>query len=527
MTVKRVFVNGRFYTFDSHLPNTEAVATENGSITEIGGSSTLRSLGRKGFELVDLEGRTVIPGLIDSHLHLLGLGRSFRRVNLDGVASLAEVKRILANAAAKLANGKWLLGRGWNKNLWGDEFPDKNILDQIYDGPTALNSKDGHLLWVNSAALKYCGIDSATPDPPGGVIVKDKNGAPSGILMENASDIVFSRIPQESFDDKLKSVKAAQEYLLNLGIIGAGDCDEDGDLFPIYEELDKSGALLLRLFKMIPRDNFQQAIDLKYHTGSGSEHFRFGCLKLFADGALGSQTAYMFNPYEKSLSNHGVETLTLSEIEDYVKRAVDANIAVAIHAIGDKANYQALCGVGNFADAFRKKNLRPRIEHAQLLRQSDIALFSRHNIIASMQPIHATSDRDIADRYWGGRSRYAYPFKTLLDDGARLAFGSDAPIETANPLAGIHAAVTRRRKNEDRPPWYPDERITVRQAVEAYSIGAAHACCYDDLTGSITVGKRADFVVLPENIFEMPPDGIADVSPLMTVIDGQIAFQKD
>ncbi len=235
----------------------------------------------------------------------------------------------------------------------------------------------------------------------------------------------------------------------------------------------------------------------------------------------------MFEPYDHSSGNYGVETLNQSGIEEYVRTALDAEISIAIHAIGDKANYQALSAIGKYQPDYQRQNLKPRIEHAQLLRKSDIDLFKVYNIIASVQPIHATSDRDTADRYWGQRSRYAYPFRTFLETGIRMAFGSDAPIETANPLAGIHAAVTRQRASENRPGWYPEETITANQAVDAYTRGSAYASCFDDICGSISIGKRADLVVLSDDIFEIEPSQIAQTEVLMTIIDGKTAFSRD
>ncbi|HBC45472.1 MAG TPA: amidohydrolase, partial [candidate division Zixibacteria bacterium] len=363
-------------------------------------------------------------------------------------------------------------------------------------------------------------------DPPGGVIMKDSDGIPTGILQEEAAEIADIKIPKPSRKENFQSVKDAQMHLLKLGITGVGDCDGEANLFSIYNELDKKDQLLLRVFSMIPRDGLQGAVDSKLKTGMGSEHFRIGCLKLFADGALGSQTAFMFKPYKGSKSNYGVENLGCREIERLVKYATGNGISVAIHAIGDRANFQALCSIGKYLSTYKKRGLRPRVEHAQLLRKSDINLFKAYNIIASVQPIHATSDRDVADKYWGARSRYAYPFKTFLKLGAKLAFGSDAPIETANPIAGIHAAVTRKRSSEKRAGWYPEERLTPSQAIEAYTRGSSYACCYDDICGSISIGKRADLVILSDDIFEIRPDKIAQAEVLMTVIDGKIAYSQ-
>jgi len=523
---KKIFINGRIYT-PGKRGFIEAIAVEDGTIVDLGSNTKIKPLGKRGYEVVDLKKKTVLPGLIDSHLHMLGLGNHFSRVNLDGVVSIEKAQAILKKAAAGLAKDQWLRGRGWNKNLWGEDFPDKSILDHVTDHPVALNSKDGHLIWVNTAALKLCGITKATPDPRGGVILKDKSGEPTGILQENAVDLITDNIPPQSYQEQMDALLAAQKHLSALGVTGVGDCDTNPSLISMYLELEKAGKLRLRVYKMIHPDDLDTAGKSGLKTGVGSEHFRIGSMKLFADGALGSQTAYMFKPFVRSKGNVGVETLTQSQIEDRVRKALAIGIAPATHAIGDRANYQTISAYEKFKDKLAEKGLRPRIEHAQILRKGDIRLFAKFGIIASMQPIHTTSDRDISDRYLGARGRYAYPFKTLLESGAVLAFGSDAPIETADPIAGIHAAVTRKRSNEKRRAWYPEEKLTVGQAVDTYTRGSAYACCYDDIAGEIAVGKRADFVVLSDDIFKVKSDDIHKIKAMATVIDGEFVFKDN
>jgi len=526
MEIRKIFINGEFHNLESRSRDIQAIAIEDGRIIDVGSNVKIKPRARQGFKVYDLKKRCVIPGIIDSHLHLLALGNLFKRVDLDGIDSLDRVATILEKAASKLKKGQWLEGRGWNKNLWGGDFPDKNLLDAITENPVALYSKDGHLLWVNSSTLKYCGIDINAPDPPGGVILRDADGNPTGVLKENAVDLVSDKIPPQSCDEKKEAIIAAQKHLLKLGIVAVGDCDTRPTLISMFNELEIAGRLHLRIFKMIHPDDLDIAGRFNLQTGEGSRHLRIGCLKLFADGALGSQTAYMFKPFDRSKGNYGVETLTEKEMERYVSKAVKAGISIAIHAIGDKANYQALAVLGKYSAAFSQKGLRPRIEHAQILRRKEIPLFKKYGVVASVQPIHVVSDRDIADRYWGARAQYAYPFRSLLRSGVELAFGSDAPIETANPMAGIHAAVTRKRPSETRRAWYPEERITVRQALRAYTLGAARACCYDDLTGSISIGKRADFVVLSDDIFKTSADRIHRIEVLVTVMDGKAVFGR-
>ena len=526
MADRRIFINGEFHNPEPRSNVFQAVAIEEGKIIDIGSNANIKPLSKRGFDVYDLKKRCVIPGIIDSHLHLLALGNLFRRVDLDGVNSLDRVAAILEKAASTLKKGQWLQGRGWNKNLWGDDFPGKSLLDAITGNPVALYSKDGHLLWVSSSTLEYCGIDSNTPDPPGGVILRDDNGIPTGVLKENAVDLVSEKIPSQSYEEKTGAIIAAQKHLLKQGIVAAGDCDTRSIPILDFKELDATGRLHMRIFKMIHPDDLDIADKLDLQTGKGSGRFRVGCLKLFADGALGSQTAYMFKPYNQSNDNCGVETLTEKEMGKYVSTAVRAGISVAVHAIGDKANYQVLKVLGKYGAAFSEKGLRPRIEHAQILKKKEIPGFKKYGVIASVQPIHVTSDRDVADRYWGARAQYAYPFRSLLRSGVELAFGSDAPIEKPNPMAGIHAAVTRKRPNETRKAWYPEERITVRQALKAYTLGAARACCYDDLTGSVAIGKRADFAVLSDDIFNSSVDRIHQIEVLATIIDGKVVFGR-
>lgn len=519
-----IFVNGMFRTLERGTDGAQAVAVTNGVVTEIGSNMHIRPLSRRGFDVVDLGNRSVIPGIIDAHLHLPAVGNLFKRVDLDGIGSLERISLVLRKAASKLRKGQWLQGRGWNKNLWGGEFPDKSILDSVTENPVALFSKDGHLLWVNSETLQICEIGRHTPDPPGGIIVKDPRGDPTGILKENAVDLVTDKMPHQSIEERLESLLAAQKHLLRMGIVGVGDCDTGLSRLSELSQLETEDRLHLRVFGMIHPDDLEAVVRLGLRTGFGSSHVRIGGVKLYADGALGSQTAHMFEPYEGSGDDCGVATLTQAQMGSLALEAASAGISVAIHAIGDRANYEALAAVGKYSALFSNSGLRPRIEHAQLLREEEIPLFKKHGVIASVQPIHATSDRDVADRYWGTRARYAYPFKSLLGAGAMIAFGSDAPIEKANPMAGIHAAVTRKRANETRKAWYPMEKLSLLQALRAYTQGSSYACCLDDLTGSIEIGKRADFAILSNDPFRVRPDDIHRIEILATVVDGRIVY---
>jgi len=525
MKNKFIFVNGDIYLPSPRAKRAQALVVEDGVITDIGANVDIRHLWRRGYRKYDLKKMFVLPAFTDAHLHLMAVGISSKKLDLDGLDSLDKIISKIRKAAAGLKPGQWLLGRGWNKNLWGDDFPDKNILDKITDHPVALDSKDWHLLWVNSATLKYCHIDRNTPDPHGGVIEKDDKGEPTGILKEKASRLVYDLIPPLTLEQKTESILAAQRKLLGLGVVGVGDFDTWAELNTNVRELENNNRLKLRICKMIYPDNLDDAIRARLTTGNGSGHFRSGYLKLFSDGALGSQTALMFKPYKGSRDNYGVETLTQNELENFIKKAVKAGISVAIHAIGDRANSQTLGAFGNHLESFSKAGLTPRIEHVQILRKGEIKLFGKWGITASVQPIHATSDRDVADRYWGSRARYAYAFRSLLESGAMLAFGSDAPIESPDPIAGIHAAVTRKR-SYDRTAWYPGEKISVSKAIEAYTVNSAKACCLDDISGDLKIGKRADFVILSDDIVSMKPSDIYSARTVATVVDGEFVYGK-
>lgn len=525
MKDKKIFINGDFF-LPHNSRRIQAMAVEDGVITDIGPNARISHLWRRGYKRYDLKKKFALPAFTDAHLHLSAIGKLTREVDLDGIDSLDKAASVIRKAATNLKPGQWLKGRGWNKNLWGGEFPNKSILDTITSNPAAFGSKDGHLIWANSAALAYCGINRDTPNPPGGVIERDENGDPTGILKETGADIIYNLESDESFEEKIGDLLTAQKKLLKLGIVGVGDFDTWPTVLTDLSDLEKSGKLKLRICKMIYDDVLDEAIARGIRTGDGSDHLRAGYLKLYADGALGSQTAYMFEPYIGQSDNCGVETLSRDQLESYIGKVAKAGIGVAIHAIGDRANYQTVQAIKKYAKVFHRNGLFPRIEHAQILRKSEIPLFGKFGITASVQPIHATSDRDVADKYWGKRARYAYPFRSLLHSGAELVFGSDAPIETANPPAGIHAAVTRKRPN-DKGPWYPEERLSVTRAIAAYTIGSAKACRFDDISGGIDIGKKADFVVLSDDIVRMNPDRIYRARVLSTIIDGRIVSGKN
>jgi predicted amidohydrolase YtcJ len=522
--MKRLYTNAVIYS--PERLRGDCLAVDGGRIIDVGLKNRLISLNRHGFKTVNLKGKTVLPGFIDSHLHLLSTGFDLLNVNLSGINSLDKALAKIENAAKKLSEGQWLIGRGWDKNLWGNEFPDKASLDTVCpNNPVRLFSKDGHAVWVNSYTLQLCDVDESTPDPDGGRILRMADGSPSGILFESAIDIVTRKIPDTTTDYKLKAVRKAVKYFNSLGITGVADCDWDANRLRLFNNAREKGFFSLRTFMMLSPDDIDSAAQLGLNTGYGDNFITIGALKLYMDGALGSQTAWMHEPYEDNPNNFGVPTMNEDDLEMYFEKTHLKGISLAVHAIGDKANTMLLDFFGKKYAVSKKLGLKHRIEHAQIVRNEDIPKFKKYDIAASVQPVHAISDRDMAERYWGNRSRWAYPFATMIKRGTRIAFGSDCPIEDPNPLLGIYGAIARKRPGDKRDSWYGQECISVKDSVKAYTEGAAEICSWQGRRGRIVPGADADFVVLSDDPFKVKTDRIPDIKVLATIVDGEIVYQ--
>ncbi len=521
--MKKLFINAVIY--GPEKLRADSIAVFDGKIFEIGPSVKMKDLKRRGFEVIDLNGNVVVPGFIDCHLHLLGLGFSLQRVDLSAANTMNKAITLISVAARKLSPGRWLIGRGWDKNIWGGSFPDKTILDKICpDNPVYLYSKDGHALWVNSAALKAAGIDDTTPDPPGGLIKRFSNGEPTGIIFENAIQIFEKVLPPPTEEQKLDAVKRAGKKLNSLGITGAADCDWYAGRLGLFEKAAAKGNLKLRVFVMLSPDDIDSVGQLGLKSGDGHGGITVGNLKLYYDGSLGSQTALMFEPYEGSQDNCGVAALTSEQLEMYYERTHLKGISLAIHAIGDRANAEVLDFFARKQAISKKLGLKHRIEHAQILRKEDISKFKRLDIGASVQPIHIAADRDVADKYWGPRAGNAYPLNHLLKSGATVGFGSDSPVENADPRLGIYAAIARKKHGDNRQTWFPEQSVTVAQAIRCYTEGAAALCRWENKTGVLKVGAAADFTVLSDDPFRLPIDKIPDIDILATIFNGVVAY---
>ena len=522
-----IYANGRFLTMEPARPEATAVAVRAGRFIHVGDAPGARAALRgSAMAEVDLGGRRVVPGLTDSHIHFKWFAESLRAVDVETATREEAVARV-RERAGKARPGEWITGTGWNHNVWGNgSLPDARALDAAAPyNPVALQAKSGHATWVNSLAMERAGIRLDTPDPEGGKIVHGKDGMPSGILLENAMRLVQAAIPKPTGVELAQMMRDAQAAAHRMGLTGIHDFDSSLAL-EAFQELEARGELQLRVVKGIPHENLSAAISLGLRSGFGGERLTLGAVKMFADGALGPQTAWMLAPYEGSWAT-GIPTLTEEQLVEDVARANAAGLACAVHAIGDAACHVVIDAYQRVresrADAPARRN---RIEHVQLLHPDDMARLARWGIVASMQPLHATSDMLIAEKYWGARCAGAYAWKSLIEAGTALAFGSDCPVEIADPLAGLHAAVTRRRADGSPGPdgWRPAQRLTVEQALHGYTRGAAFAAGREADLGSITPGKLADFTVLDRDILAIAPHEIREVKACATVVGGRMVF---
>lgn len=526
-----VLVGGRIYTFDPVQPFVSAMVVHDAKVVYAGDDAGARMCAGSGAETVDLRGYCVIPGLTDAHMHLRLYAESLATVDVE-TPTLQEALARVGERTRWVPKGGWVLGHGWNHNVWGQELgadtlPTAAHLDQVApDHPVCLETKSCHAVWVNSAALAAAGITAATPDPDGGKIVRDGAGQPTGILLEGAMSLIKDVIPEPSLEELAAAMRQALLLANRAGLTGLHDMD--GPLaFQAEQVLRDQGELTLRIVKSIPLDCLDEAIGLGLRSGFGDDWLRVGQVKLFADGALGPQTAWMLTGYETDPANTGISTTPVEVLRAAVGKANAAGLGCAIHAIGDRACREVLDIYAECRPQYPA--IRNRIEHVQLLHPEDAGRLAQLGVIASMQPIHATSDMHIADRYWGKRSAGAYALKTQLAHGAVLALGSDCPVEALDPLVGLHAAVTRRRADGSPGPegWYPEQRLTVEEAVRGFTWGPAYASGMENRLGALQAGKLADMTLLDQDIFTIDPMDILHTRVMGTIVGGRFVWRAD
>ncbi|MCU7495971.1 MAG: amidohydrolase [Ignavibacteria bacterium] len=527
---EKAFINGKLFTVDEKMPYAEAVITRNNRIFFVGSTEQARHYITPQTEVIDLKGKLMLPGFIDNHVHFINGGFYLLGVNLRHTKSTDEFKQTLKNFVSQ-NRGKWITGGDWDHEAWErNELPVKEWIDGFTeDTPVLINRFDAHMALANSLALKLAGISKDTPDPEGGLIVKDKiTGEPTGILKDNAIGLVNAVRPKPGKVDYEMALKAALDEAKKHGFTSVQDITFPDD-FRTYQKFEKEGRLTCRIYTRLPIAECECLIRSGIKCNFGSEKLKIGSLKAFADGSLGSSTALFFEPYNQDTSTHGLamDILTDGRLKNWALVSDRAGLQLSIHAIGDKANSLILDIFEEVVKSNPPWDRRFRIEHAQHVRKEDLRRFAGMNVIASVQPYHLIDDGCWAEKRIGAeRLKTAYQFKSFIDSGIKVCFGSDWSVAPLDPLMGIYAAVTRRTLDGMRPEgWIPQEKISVEEAIRSYTINNAYASFEEDIKGSIEEGKLADLVVLSKDILSIDPSEIKDVRVEMTVFDGNVIYE--
>lgn len=529
-----VLTNGRIYTVDVTMPIASALAVLGDRVVFVGSDVEARALTGSATRVIDLRGNTVIPGIIDAHAHLLGLGTSLRRVNLVGAESYEEVIARVTEWAKTVKAGEWIVGRGWDQNRWPvKEFPTHDALSRaLPNNPVALTRVDGHALLANAKAMELAGIDSRTRDPAGGRIIRGASGAPSGVFVDNAEELIAKAIPEASREEKRMAIVAAIAEANRWGLVGIHDAGQSPATIEIYEELAKAGNFNLRNYVMLSDPGDLGTAARNSYLMRGPQSGLFGgrlwtrAIKLYADGALGSRGAALLAPYSDERTNSGLLVSQPEHITLLAEMGLRRGFQVNVHAIGDRGNRIALDA---FESALRRvptANHRFRVEHAQVISEQDIPRFARLGVIPSMQATHQTSDMRWAETRVGPqRIRGAYAWRSLLNTGVIIPNGTDFPVEEVNPLLTFHAAVSR-QDPEGAPPggWYPEQRMTRQEALQSITIWPAYAGFQESVMGSITPGKYADFVIFDRDIMQVPESEILSARVLSTWMGGKQVY---
>ena len=530
-----IIVNANVRTMDPAKPTAEAIAVHGNRIVAVGSSAEIRKLAGPRTEVIDAGGKLVLPGFNDAHVHFLSGGFQLSSVDLRDASTPEEFAQRIRSFATKLAAGRWITGGDWDHERWPDingkaPLPTKELIDRYTPNtPVFVSRLDGHMALANSLALKLAGVTKQTPDPDGGLIVRDPTtGEPTGVLKDAAMSSVWKVIPDFSFEEKLSAARAATEHAAKLGVTSVQDMSAGNDV-GVYQSLLDRGELKTRIYAVAPLPAWERLASTGIHAHFGSAMLRIGGLKGFADGSLGSTTAFFYEPYLDAPTTRGLagdEMFPEGAMLERVRHADRAGLQVMIHAIGDRANDQIL---SLFAQVSRKNGARDRrfrIEHAQHLRRQDIQRFASERVIASMQPYHAIDDGRWAEKRIGHeRAKTTYAFRSLLDAGATLAFGTDWSVAPLDPVLGIYAAVTRRTLDGKNPNgWIPEQKITVEEAVRAYTVGSSIAEFQEGSKGTLSPGKLADIVMLSQDVFTIEPPEIEKVRVMLTIMDGRIVY---
>jgi predicted amidohydrolase YtcJ len=519
----------------------EAVAIANGRILAVGSNPEIQSYIGGNSKVVDLKGRLAVPGLIDSHAHFIGGGFQLLSVDLKDARSEEEFLRRIGEKAKTLAPGRWLLGGDWDEQAWASaKLPTHQMIDALTaNNPAFLSRYDGHAVLANSLAMKLAGVTRATPDPVGGVIVRDATGEPTGVFKDAAQGLIAKAIPRPAEAEMAEALRAALAEAARVGLTSVHSITVDADSWngsftgeiQLLRRAELEGWLTCRMYEIIPIARWEKLRDAGLAHNIGDDFIKLGAVKAFADGSLGSATAWMYEPFADDPANRGIPLPLMnppSKMEALASGADQAQIQLCIHAIGDRA-------IGEILDMYARLGgsnaaaHRFRIEHAQHMRPQDFARFAKMGIIASMQPYHAIDDGRWAEKRLGHeRAKSSYAWRSMLDAGVPLAFGSDWPVAPLSPILGIYAAVTRATLDGKHPDgWFPEQRLTVEEALRAYTQGSAYAAFQENEKGSIAPGKLGDIVVLSDDLFTIPPAKIKNAHVVMTIVGGKIIHQTE
>ncbi len=533
-SITLILHNGKIWTVNPAQVEAEAVAISGNRIVAVGSSAEIRKLKGDRTAMVDLQGRRVLPGFNDAHVHFLRGGMDLTGPQLRYARSQNEFRNTIAKFARHLPTGRWITGGNWDHENWTPaQLPGKELIDPVTrDWPVFISRLDGHMALANSVALKLAGVDRNTREMPGGVIVRDRSGNPTGILKDAAQELVGRVIPPPSSDQIRAAIRAAQVYANAQGVTSVQDMSAMPDVFRVYQSMLRDGELRVRISGHQPLTAWKRLADVGVAADFGNEYLHLGGVKGFADGSLGSTTALLYQPYLDSPGTSGIASAELADPDQMWRNIRDADAAglqIAVHAIGDRANDMILGMYSRLEREHGVRDRRLRIEHAQHLTAASIPHFAEYQVIASMQPYHCIDDGRWAEKRIGPeRAKTTYAFRSLIDSGATLAFGSDWFVAPMSPLMGIYAAVTRRTLDGKHPEgWVPGQKITVAEAVRAYTMGSAFASFEEKLKGSIEPGKLADLVVLSDDILTIDPVKIADVKPYATIFDGKLIGSED
>jgi predicted amidohydrolase YtcJ len=526
-----VITNARIWTVDKSMPTAQAVAVLGDRIVAVGSSTEVDRWRGPLTQVIDAESKLLLPGFNDAHVHFVSGGMQLDNVQLKDVSSPEEFARRVAERAKATPKGEWVLGGNWDETKWNPpNMPTKELVDaSTPDTPVFVSRYDGHMGLANSLALRLAGITAKTPDPPGGTVVRDAHGNPTGALKDAAMDYIDKAIPPLTHEQRVKIVRRALAYAASVGVTSVQHMSASYEDIGVYSELLQGGELTARIYAAPSISGVDDLAKLGVRRAFGGPYLRIGALKAFADGSLGSGTAYFYEPFLNQGNNRGLlsdEMHPISLMRDRYLKADAAGLQLCTHAIGDEGISTILDLYGDVIKAHGDRDRRLRIEHAQHMAAKDFERFAQLHVIASVQPYHAIDDGRFAEAHIGhDRASRTYAFRTFLDHGVRLAFGTDWEVAPLDPLLTVYAAVTRATLDGKNPDgWFPDQKLSVAEAIEAYTIGSAYAEFQEKEKGSITTGKFADMVLLSDDIFEIAPEKIRDVRVIKTFVGGRLVF---